>query len=334
MNDSTKVLNRSVGLLGADLMFIGEAPGRLGADKSAIPFHGDKAGHNFESLLDYAGIDRSQIFVTNAVLCNPRAEDGNNSTPTAQEIDNCSDKLARQIELVDPAIIVTLGATALTALGYISTHDLQLRRDVKKLVAWNGRKLIPLYHPGQRAMIHRSFANQCADYQYIRDVLKARTSRKNKSPTPTKYDVATVAKELIKAKGVISYFALHKLYYLLEYKYGQRTGSKLSKAFFVRQKDGPYCTDLHLLKLKGAIPNLQISKRDGQLLLSLSDDMFSPESARIAEREINQTLEGYMKLTDDKLKTASYMTRPMRRILREERRGINMMNAPIEIASK
>lgn len=334
MNESTKVLNRSAGILDADVMFIGEAPGRLGADKSAIPFHGDKAGHNFESLLEFAGIDRSQIFVTNAVLCNPRSEDGNNSTPNGQEIKNCSIKLARQIALVNPKLIVTLGATALSALHEIESHNLQLRKDVRTLARWNSRYVIPLYHPGQRAMIHRSFANQRADYQFVHDTLKKWGSNKRTRQSLTKYEVAVVAKELIRAKGVISYFALHKLYYLLEYTYGKKTGVQLTRAYFVRQKDGPYCTDLHLLKLKSAIPNLQISKRHGQLQLALSNDMFSTDSKLIAAQDIVTMLGRYLRLSDDKLKTASYMTQPMRRILRDEKRGINMMNAPISLVNK
>src|SRR5690606_12666891 len=110
MCESQRVLNRSGGALDADVMFIGEAPGRLGADNSGIPFHGDKSGHNFEELLEFAGLNRSRIFVTNAVLCNPRDEDGNNSTPTKNEVQNCSDYLAKQIRIINPKIVVTLGA--------------------------------------------------------------------------------------------------------------------------------------------------------------------------------------------------------------------------------
>jgi uracil-DNA glycosylase len=51
MKGSQRVLNYSAGNLEAKIMFIGEAPGRLGADESGIPFHGDKAGNNFEILI-------------------------------------------------------------------------------------------------------------------------------------------------------------------------------------------------------------------------------------------------------------------------------------------
>jgi uracil-DNA glycosylase family 4 len=55
MKNSARVLSRVAGPIDAKIMFIGEAPGRLGADNSGIPFHGDKAGHNFEELLAGAG---------------------------------------------------------------------------------------------------------------------------------------------------------------------------------------------------------------------------------------------------------------------------------------
>ena len=79
MNESARVLSRAAGRIDAKIMFIGEAPGRLGADSSEIPFHGDKAGHNFEELLEFAGLTRASVFVTNAVLCNPRDASGNNA---------------------------------------------------------------------------------------------------------------------------------------------------------------------------------------------------------------------------------------------------------------
>ena len=91
-------------------MIVGEAPGRLGADASQLPFHGDKSGHNFEALLEFSGLNRSDVFITNAVLCNPKSGDGNNATPTKCEIVNCASNLQKQISLLNPMIVVTLGA--------------------------------------------------------------------------------------------------------------------------------------------------------------------------------------------------------------------------------
>jgi uracil-DNA glycosylase family 4 len=56
MNDSKRVLSFGCGSIDSPIMFIGEAPGRLGADDSQLPFHGDKSGHNFESLMEQVGI--------------------------------------------------------------------------------------------------------------------------------------------------------------------------------------------------------------------------------------------------------------------------------------
>ena len=86
----SKIIGYSCGKPNSPIMFIGEAPGRLGADDTHIPFHGDKSGHNFESLLKAVGINRGDIFVTNSVLCNPKDENGNNDTPKNEEILNCS----------------------------------------------------------------------------------------------------------------------------------------------------------------------------------------------------------------------------------------------------
>lgn len=132
MTDSCRVLGRASGKLSTQLMFIGEAPGRLGADETAIPFHGDRAGENFERLIDQVGISRYDFFITNAVLCNPKDENGNNATPTKQEVTNCAGFLKRQLELVNPKIVVTLGNQALQALRLIEDHAVELASGVRR----------------------------------------------------------------------------------------------------------------------------------------------------------------------------------------------------------
>ena len=82
MAGCTRVLSWANGSPGAEVMFVGEAPGRLGADRTAVPFHGDVAGDNFERLLALSGLARRDVFITNAVLCNPRDENGNNAPPS------------------------------------------------------------------------------------------------------------------------------------------------------------------------------------------------------------------------------------------------------------
>src|SRR5947207_3513945 len=110
------VLSELNGPLNARVMFIGEAPGRKGADRTRIPFSGDQSGKNFDRFLASINLKRSQIFITSAALCNPRKAKGANRRPSATEIRNCSGFLRRTIDLINPRIIVTLGGVALEAL--------------------------------------------------------------------------------------------------------------------------------------------------------------------------------------------------------------------------
>lgn len=125
MSGRTKVLGFSNGSIESRLIFVAEAPGRNGADKYGVPLYGDKTGDNFEFFLAAAGINRGQIFITNAVLCNPRATNGNNDSPSAQEISNCSQFLNETHSIVEPEYVISLGATALRALMLIEPHQVQ-----------------------------------------------------------------------------------------------------------------------------------------------------------------------------------------------------------------
>lgn len=338
MQHSARILGLSSGSLAAKVVFIGEAPGRLGADSSGIPFHGDKAGDNFESLLDFVGISREDIFVSNAVLCNPRDKDGNNATPSAEEISNCAGFLREQIQLINPDVVVTLGANALKATSQIESHNLALREQVRTAHSWFGRKLIPLYHPGQRAMIHRSLANQRSDYQFVADQLKRVGIKPRTVRGKTAESVARAVRAILHAQGEVSYFALHKLLYLMEWTYMNERGKRLTGAYFIRQKDGPYCTDLHLTKLKAAIPEIRIRKASRSLYLRLPEkDLFADE--RAAGNTESETLEflrnqltKFGGKSDSDLKTRAYLTPPMKAILKREKgAATNLYNAPILI---
>ncbi len=335
MCDSQRVLNRSGGSLNADIMFIGEAPGRLGADNSGIPFHGDKSGHNFEELLDFAKIDRSKIFVTNAVLCNPRDEHGNNSTPTKLEVQNCASHLSEQIKILNPKIVVTLGAVALESTRHISPHNLILRENVRTANQWFDRILVPFYHPGQRAMMHRSFANQRSDYQFVAEQLKRliKPNKKAVQTTNINHDIVSIIKEILFSLNSVDYFKLHKLFYLIEYNYYKVYNERLTNAYIVRQKDGPYCTDLHFQKIKKALPELQIKQVKGNLIFNYSSSLFTTDehiNGDIGEI-IKQTLAKYGNLSNAEIKTKVYLTDPMKAFLRLEKHdGINMYNVPIQ----
>jgi len=173
MCERTAVLSDLNGPIDARVMFIGEAPGRKGADRTRIPFSGDQSGRNFERFLASINLKRSEIFITSAALCNPRTATGANRRPTASELRNCSDFLGRTIALVDPSVIATLGTVALEALKSLQHHELNLRKDAAKIRLWNGRLLVPLYHPSPQVLItSRDEKAQLRDYKVLARALR------------------------------------------------------------------------------------------------------------------------------------------------------------------
>ena len=171
MQHRRKVLGFANGSLNSSVLFIAEAPGRLGADKFGIPLYGDQTGRNFEMLIASAGLDRESIFITNAVLCNPRTTDGNNDSPTLTEIRNCSRYLEETLEIIKPKYVVTLGAVALTVINAIKPHQIKLSEGVGKVFSWNGFQVYPLFHPGPRAFIWRPKRRQEEDYRTLARLL-------------------------------------------------------------------------------------------------------------------------------------------------------------------
>ena len=162
------VLSELNGSPDARIMFIGEAPGRKGADRTRVPFSGDQSGANLDRFLNSINLTRKEIFITSAALCNPRSESGANRKPTQKELANCSSFLRRTIELVDPRVIVTLGSVALEALKRIQYHELSLKTSAAQIQTWNDRVLVPIYHPSPQVLAsHRREAAQLADYQIV-----------------------------------------------------------------------------------------------------------------------------------------------------------------------
>ena len=167
------VLSELNGSTKARVMFIGEAPGRKGADRTRVPFSGDQSGANFDRFLASIGLSRPRIFITSAALCNPRSESGANRKPTQKELTNCSGFLRRAIDIVDPPVIVTLGSVALEALKRIHYHELTLKEAAARIHQWNGRVLVPMYHPSPQVLAsHRREAQQLEDYKVVAEAIR------------------------------------------------------------------------------------------------------------------------------------------------------------------
>ena len=173
MCEKAAVLNDLNGPLSARVMFIGEAPGRKGADRTRIPFSGDQSGKNFDRFLASINLRRDQIFITSAALCNPQTASGANRKPTRTEVANCAEFLRRAIELVNPLVIVTLGSVALDALKRIHYHQFTLKEAAGMIHEWHGRLLVPIYHPSPQVLAsHRREAEQLSDYKIVAEAVR------------------------------------------------------------------------------------------------------------------------------------------------------------------
>lgn len=127
----------------AAIMFIGEGPGYQ-EDRQGRPFVGP-AGQFLEELLQSIGLTRRQVFIANLVKCRPPQ----NRDPAPAEIEACSKYLDRQVELVDPELIVTLGRFSLARFFPGET----ISRARGRLRQRNGRYVFPIMHPA--AALHR-----------------------------------------------------------------------------------------------------------------------------------------------------------------------------------
>jgi uracil-DNA glycosylase family 4 len=161
------VLGVANGPAPCDILMLGEAPGRLGAGRTGVPFSGDESGRRFELLLAEAGLTRADVFVSNAILCLPLDAAGRNRRPSAPELANCGTHLEATLAAVHARLVVPLGATALAALERIEVHGLTLATAVATPHPWRGATLFPLYHPGRQAQLHRPWPQQLTDWRAL-----------------------------------------------------------------------------------------------------------------------------------------------------------------------
>jgi uracil-DNA glycosylase family 4 len=128
-----------VGDTSADLMFIGEGPGR-DEDLAGEPFVG-RSGKLLDKLVfQELGLDRSRFYIANVVKCRPPG----NRDPLPAEIESCRPYLDAQISLIDPSVVVTLGNFA-TRLLLETTEG--IRRLRGRVYPFRGGHLVPTYHP-------------------------------------------------------------------------------------------------------------------------------------------------------------------------------------------
>src|SRR5215207_10079395 len=125
-----------------DLMFVGEAPG-FHEDKQGMPFVG-QAGKLLDRLLGGIGLERSEVYIANVLKCRPPG----NRDPQPDEIESCEPHLFRQIELIQPRVVATLGNFATKLLSGKPAGITRVHGQEQEVTLGGNRVLLyPLYHP-------------------------------------------------------------------------------------------------------------------------------------------------------------------------------------------
>ena len=148
-----------VGPVGAKLMLVGEAPGQH-EDEKGLPFVG-RSGDLLTKMLRGIGVRRKDVYVTNVLKCRPP----DNRTPEQDEIDSCREYLQRQIEIVSPAILVALGATAMRCLTQKRAAISSVRGE---FIDYEGIPVLSTYHPAYLLRDPRKKTEAWEDLQTLR----------------------------------------------------------------------------------------------------------------------------------------------------------------------
>ncbi len=158
----------------AQILFVGEGPG-FHEDKQGRPFVG-AAGQFLEELLAGIGMKREDVFITNVVKCRPPG----NRDPMPEEIEACRSYLDRQIELINPRVIVTLGRYSM-ARWFPNAKISAIHGQPRKI---DGRLIIPMFHPA--AALHQPSLRQDveADFRKLPEILADFEHMENSEPPP------------------------------------------------------------------------------------------------------------------------------------------------------
>lgn len=158
----------------ATIMFIGEAPG-FHEDQQGIPFVG-AAGRLLNELLAKANIDRDTVYITNVIKCRPPG----NRDPRPDEVKACAPYLDRQIEVINPQVIVTLGRYSM-AKAFPDEKISAVHGRPRKV---GNRTYFPMYHPA--AALHQPSLRSLieADFTKLRELLDGTLTPEEFTPPP------------------------------------------------------------------------------------------------------------------------------------------------------
>ena len=151
---------------GADLMFVGETPG-FHEDKQGVPFVG-AAGKLLDQLLSGIGLTRLDVYVANVIKCRPPG----NRDPMPEEIEACEGHLWKQIELIQPRVVATLGNFATKLLSGRPTGITRVHGQEQETTLGGRRVLLyPLYHPAAALYTPRMLDVLKSDFARLPELL-------------------------------------------------------------------------------------------------------------------------------------------------------------------
>jgi uracil-DNA glycosylase family 4 len=150
----------------AELMFVGEAPG-FHEDKQGVPFVG-AAGKLLGKLLEGIGMSRDDVYIANVLKCRPPG----NRDPLPEEIQACEGHLFRQIELIQPTLVATLGNFATKLLSGKPSGITQVHgREQQVVLGGNPVTLYPIFHPAAALYTPRMMQVLEEDFRRIPELL-------------------------------------------------------------------------------------------------------------------------------------------------------------------
>jgi DNA polymerase len=164
---------------GADLMFVGEAPG-FHEDKQGVPFVG-AAGKLLDQLLSEIGLTRADVYVANVLKCRPPG----NRDPQPEEIESCEVHLWRQIELIEPRVVATLGNFATKLLSGRPTGITRVHGQEQE-TSLGGRRVLlyPIYHPAAALYTPRMLEVLRSDFARIPELIGRDIAPPEPAPEP------------------------------------------------------------------------------------------------------------------------------------------------------